>query len=361
MNTTQHSTTQLKSNLTNWLQLFRVSVFTLILFTLFSCSVETENELNNKSSEISLIKSTIQEAENISIAHNNAIRYMYNYPDYSKLDPVQKVSVALSYLKIHKIDTTAKLDYNILYDLFKNVTNTDPESLHKYLKLKGVSNYIIENYIKSSSTNYIIQNNNNCTDTLNYIYNKIESDANLDTENKKALIYFFTVSKNSATIWQNLFAKQTNSSNSSVTQSCEDCLKNNWGNLAAIDGAGALLGVFVLNPLAMALNFSAASVFILCPQCNPGWEPPLQYDLPPCPDCPPPYVFDGMNCWLFSPPAGSNPWIANGYFYWSDPSQTCIPPGPPAFWDGTHCAFKFNAPLNYFGFIYDGGFYIKCP
>lgn len=341
--------------------LIAVSTSFLLILVMYACQKDAPD--NSSSLDISRVKS---EALRISAIHDSAITYMFNYPGYNNLNNSQRVKIANSFLWINGYDRYDSLKYQktleVVNDLRHKVNFKDIKSVVEYLKSKTMLSENALNYIKYSYS--VLSMNSPLEDKVKLLENyrdEILTNTSLSNEEKVSLTYYFTIVRGSAINWKHLI---THSSNSyGKKNACNDCLANNWGWFAAADGLGGIIvGIFTggAGMLQAALTSSAATVAWLCPECYEAEDELIDYA--PCPNCPSPYVYDGANCWLFTPPSGSNPFIQNGYFYWDDPSHTCNPPGSPAFWDGAHCAmqYKLGTGANYGGFIYNGGFYIKC-
>ncbi len=301
------------------------------------------------------VENYLNEANKLSLIHDSAISFAYHYPNFLKLNKWQRGDVARSYLKINKIQEEKLIKYYDLENIYNNVDFKDVNSVTKYLEVNKLATNNVIRYVKYIYATLSDKFQAETTLKLMDEYlEKVKVDNELTSEEKRSIIIYITITKNSAVNWRSLLlsAKSNSLAKSTV---CNDCLGNNWGWLAAADGLGGIFGIFVGSPLEGAILLSAGATCEICPMCCDGTQDPY-YNYPPC--CPNPYYFDGANCYLFSPPAGSNPFVQNGNFYWDDPSHTCVPPGPPAFWDLAHCCYPVGR--GYFLFVYNGGFYIKC-
>jgi hypothetical protein len=326
----------------------------IIILASFTCFYSCNKEKNEKIYESSY-KSIINEANIMSQIHDSAISFAYNYPGFLKLNKWQRGDVARSYLVINKIQDSNIVSYTEIKKIYDNVNFKDVNSVTNFLTSNKIASNNVVQYVKYvyASMAMDIEPDKKITLINNYV-DKIIDDKNLSEQEKTYLIKFIIITKNSANNWRRLLLKNDTSILTKTTQ-CNDCLGNNWEWIALADGIGGIFGIFAGAPLEAALVVSAGSTCLVCEMCCDGSQDP-NYNYPPC--CPKPYYFDGANCYLFTPPAGSNPFIQNGNFYWDDPSHACNPPGTPAFWDSVHCCYPVGN--DFFLFIYRGGFYIKC-
>lgn len=348
------------ASLLNNIKLYLLLIPLLSFIFILSCKKQNDDTISNSNS-VTNYNEIISDAKNISSMHDSAISYMFNYPGYDNISANVRVRIANSYLIIcgHRTDFYAE-HKDVISNVLKGINFRDVNSVILNLSKNNIGTPNIYNYMKYI---YSVLEMPNLPETkislIGSYVDRIVSDNNLTGQEKEILIKYVILTKNSANNWFNLMTNKISTSKTMGKNDCNDCLSNNWGWLAAADGAGLIIGVLFGAPVEVALTFSAATTCALCPVCCEG-TPYDPYYYPPCGGCPPGFVCDGANCWLFTPPAGSNPWIGNGYFYWDDPLQKCVPPGPPAFWDGAHCAFKIPTDHPYFPFIYHGGFYIKA-
>lgn len=342
-----------------------------MMIMLFACKKDNKPDVENNPNKSAAQSSVLSgmDANNydeLGEIHNAGLDYTVHYPGFSELTADQTVAVARSYQ--WKNDMPVNDNYMLGASDMQSLVNKVASSNAAQLKDFINSTYFPNNPDAQNIMAGLIDkldglNETNMSSVIDY-FNQTEAalKAGGATSNDDlAILAFCTVARHSITFWYNF---QLNRDELGKGSPCWDCIKAKWGWFAASDGLGALAGFIfgikfgiewgVASAIGAAIGNSALAVYQLCGvPCGMAPPPPK----PPC-NCPPGSQYDGANCWFKTVP-GRHPFIYAGNFYYVpvQPGNQC----PYGSWfDGANCFYK-QVPAGWTPFIYQDGFYVKCP